>query len=107
MVVTCGEIASAAFFVVVEVDEHSRLIVHRSEGVVEQVQELLVGQCLGEFKECTSQSAIVPFDVLLATGCVEAAPEFLANQAVVVGHAAHIRQFIADGHNLAVAVGSH
>ena len=105
VVVACGHIALPTLFVVVDVHTVRNRIVHQAESLVEQADELLIGQRFGQFEQRSRQTAIVPFDILFAVGGVETVPQLVANEPVVAGNGADVRQFVADGDYLAVAVG--
>ena len=106
VVVARGIVSAAAFLIVVEADRMRLVVVHQAKSLVKQADKLLKRQSLGQFEQRSRQTAIVPLNVLLAAGGVETAPQLVANQAIVASNGADVRQFVAYGHNLAVAVGS-
>ena len=69
---------------------------------MDEIFKFLVGEGIAEFTECICQSSVVPLVVFGVFG-VEKVPEPVALLDIVAGDGPHIREFVAESHDLGIA----
>ena len=73
----------------------------RFKDFVDEAEELLVGEGVGEFGEGIGEAAVMPLVIGFILG-MEDFPQFVSLRLVVSPDGAHVTEFIAQRHNLGV-----
>lgn len=70
--------------------------------MINEILKLLVGKGVVEFAERIRQSPVVPLVVFGVFG-MEKVPQSIALQGIVTGDCSHIRELVAESHDLGIA----
>ena len=73
--------------------------------MIDELLKLLVGEGVAEFTERIGQSSVVPLVVLGVLG-MEEVPELVTLLGIVAGDGPHVRELVAQGHDLGIVRGT-